>query len=266
MKNSDEKPNHFLPLIFENKEFLQSKEARILRILGEYLYPDSVFRRKGITDTIVFFGSARIYPPHPLERGNDLSKRPRQDNTKLSNYCNFYQDAMQLAKGITKWAKSYQKKTSRKLCIVTGGGPGIMEAASRGVKAGGDESIGLNIKLPYEPNTNPYISKDLSFIFSYFFMRKYWFLYFARALVVFPGGFGTLDELFEALTLQQTQSIKNYIPVFLFGKKFWNRLIDFSFLLESGMIVRENLDLIKIVDTIPEALSGLKECFAKKKR
>ncbi len=256
--NREQSPLH----VFENQEFLKSSDARTLRILGEYLQPSSAFQKEKITDTIVFFGSARTFPEANLRCKDDISVERTNNTSKLKDYCVFYTAARELAHGISLWAQEYRKKSERHFCIVTGGGAGIMEAANHGAKEAGGESIGLNINLPFEPNANPYISDNLNFKFHYFFMRKYWFLYYARALIVFPGGFGTLDELFETLTLQQTKNIKNKIPIFLYGNDFWHRLIDFSFLSESGLIDKEDLNLIRFVDTVPEALKAIKECLS----
>ncbi len=257
-----------IPHIYEDKDFLRSPDARSLRILSEYIYPHTVLTKQKITDTIVFFGSARTFPPEHAIKENDLSQAPSRENEssywQLEKYSAFYEKARELSYVITKWARKHYKNTEGKLCIATGGGPGIMEAANRGAKDADGKSIGLNITLPFEKNSNQYISKELNFKFHYFFMRKYWFLYYARALVVFPGGFGTLDELFETLTLQQTKKTKNYIPVLLYGKSFWKKLINFDFLCESGMVSPKDLQLIHFVDSTQEAFEKVKACFPQK--
>ena len=171
----------------------------------------------------------------------------------------YYKSALELSKLITKWAlNEFKLSYNRNLSIVTGGGGGIMEAANRGAYEAGGKSIGLNIHLPQEQHPNNYISQNLGFMFHYFFMRKYWFLYYARALVVFPGGFGTLDELFETLTLVQTKAISHTFKIILYGKEFWNKLINFEFLVEAGLIYQDDLELFQIVDSIDEAMNIVK--------
>lgn len=241
----------------ENNEFIHSSEARILRILSEYVYPASVFRTKEVTDTVVFFGSARVYPPDDLRHHDDLSGADYGSGSALDQYSRYYVEAMKLAEGITRWSLDNQERLGRRVSLCTGGGPGIMEAANRGARLAGGDSIGLNIELPHEQSANPYISEHLNFNFHYFFMRKYWFLYYIRTLVVFPGGFGTLDELFETLTLRQTQNIKNRIPVYLYGSDFWKRLVQFDFLAEAGLISRKDLELFSFVDSVDEALAQI---------
>lgn len=250
-------------IVMENEEFLQSPPARPLRILGEYLYPATIFRDERVTDTITFFGSARLKPPADLLKPGDASDRPPDaaDSSSgggvLKDFEKYYVESMEMARAITAWSLENAEPLGRRVLVMTGGGPGIMEAANRGAQQAGGQSAGLSIQLPFEEDPNPYVSPNLNFNFQYFFMRKYWFLYFARALMVFPGGFGTLDELFETLTLQQTRHINNVIPVFLFGKSFWERLIDFKFMAECGMISEKDLSLFHIVDSVPEAMSHL---------
>lgn len=244
-------------VVMRNDEFLQSPPARPLRILGEYLYPATIFRDERVTDTITFFGSARLKPPADLLKPGDASDASDESATGLQAYEKYYVESMEMARAITAWSLEYAEPAGRRVLVMTGGGPGIMEAANRGAQLAGGQSAGLSIQLPFEEDPNPYVSPNLNFNFQYFFMRKYWFLYFARALMVFPGGFGTLDELFETLTLQQTRHINNVIPVFLFGKSFWERLIDFKFLAECGMISERDLSLFHIVDSVPEAMQHL---------
>lgn len=236
------------PLAFQNIEFLLSEEARPIRILSEYLYPLKKFKEYGITDTIIFYGSARI--PSPEDKEN-------YKNSKIYNLVQYYEDAKELAKRITIWSKSVAIKYKRRFIICSGGGQGIMEASNRGAYEADGISIGLNIELPKEQIPNPYSTKELTFDFHYFFTRKFWFLYYARSLIVFPGGYGTLDELFETLTLQQTKNIKNTIPVFLYGRDFWKRLIDFDFLVEYELISSEDAKLFKIVDSVDEAYNEI---------
>lgn len=228
---------------FENREFLLSSAARKIRILTEITYAETQFARQGVTDTVVFFGSARVPSPEKPRKG------------KISEYTTYYEQARELSLAITKWSKEHAERQGRSFVVCTGGGPGIMEAANRGARDAGGKSIGLNIELPEEQEPNPYISDDLNFDFHYFFTRKFWFLYYAKALIVFPGGYGTLDELFETLTLQQMRSIKNVIPVLLFGRAFWRKVINFEFLAEIGMIAQKDLDLFTMVDSVEEAMS-----------
>lgn len=236
------------PLAFKNVEFLLSDEARPIRILSEYLYPLKKFREFGITDTIIFYGSARI--PSPEEAG-------KYANSKIVELVKYYEEARELSRRITLWSNNIAKTHKRRFIVCSGGGPGIMEASNRGAYEAGGVSIGLNIELPQEQFPNPYITGELNFDFHYFFTRKFWFLYYARVLIAFPGGFGTLDELFETLTLQQTKNIKNNVPVLLYGKDFWNRLIDFDFLVEYGLISPEDKNLFEIVDSVDEAYSKI---------
>src|SRR5918996_1380757 len=193
------------PVAYKNEAFLDSPDARILRIISEYLQPLSHFRDEKIHDTIVFFGSARL-----------------QETGHLGRY---YSEARELARLVTNWSDSLPDDT-RRFVVCTGGGPGIMEAANRGARDAGGKTIGLNIGLPFEQWPNPYITPDLSFEFHYFFMRKFWFAYLAKALVVFPGGFGTLDEMFEILTLMQTEKLAKQIQIILYGTEYWDQILN----------------------------------------
>jgi hypothetical protein len=217
----------------EDPHFLESSTARPLRILAEYLAPLEAFRRERVHDTVVFFGSARIGPDGPLGR--------------------YYEDARTLARLVTAWSKGLPSGSARYL-VCSGGGPGIMEAANRGASEAGGRTIGLNIGLPHEQRPNPWITRELSFEFRYFFMRKLWFAYLARALVVFPGGFGTLDELTEILTLQQTGKIARRTPILLYGSAFWNEVLSFDALVRHGMIAPEDRDLFTFADDPESAL------------
>jgi uncharacterized protein (TIGR00730 family) len=225
-------------LAYRDEKFLDSEEARPLRILAEYLEPMQTFCRERIHETIVFFGSARITPDGPLGQ--------------------YYRDARELARLITIWSKGLRSHCHRYV-VCSGGGPGIMEAANRGASDAGGRTIGLNIGLPNEQRPNPYITRELSLEFHYFFMRKLWFAHLARALVVFPGGFGTLDEMMEILTLQQTQKLDRAVTVLLYGSKYWQEIINFEALVKHGMISREDLDLFTFVDDPARALQLLQK-------
>ncbi|MEQ8353633.1 MAG: TIGR00730 family Rossman fold protein [Leptospiraceae bacterium] len=238
------------PRAFENQEFLNSEHARSLRILSEYHYPLHRFDELGVTDTVVFFGSARIPSPEKRQGGGHPGSR-------INELDSFYDAAREVSRRLTRWSLTHAKPAGRNFLVCTGGGPGIMEASNRGAFDAGGASIGLNIELPREQHPNPFITDELNFDFHYFFTRKFWFLFFARALIAFPGGFGTLDELFETLTLQQTMNIRNQIPVFLFGKRFWERLIDFDFLVEYGLIAPQDKELFQIVDSVDEAMEAM---------
>jgi len=226
------------PLAYKDEKFLDSDEARPVRILAEYLEPLQTLCREQGHETIVFFGSARITSNGPLGR--------------------YYQEARELARMITTWSKGLRSHAHRYM-ICSGGGPGIMEAANRGAADAGGRSIGLNIWLPHEQRPNPYITRALSFEFHYFFMRKLWFAHLARALVVFPGGFGTLDEMMEILTLKQTQKLDRPIIVLLYGSQYWNEIINFEALVRHGMISREDLELFTFADDPPTALGLLQK-------
>ncbi|MBN1501417.1 MAG: LOG family protein [Spirochaetes bacterium] len=222
-----------------DEEFLKSREGRIVRIMSEYLQPKMKLKDNKINHTVAFFGSARIKP----DNGAPLSES--------------YWAAENLAFMIAEWSKTLPDE--RKLYICTGGGPGIMEAANRGAARANEKTIGLNISLPFEQHPNPYISEELNFEFHYFYMRKLWFLYHAKALVVFPGGFGTMDEMFETLTLIQTKKIeKQNIPIYLYNSKFWNKLINFEYFVEEGLISKEDLKLFNFFDSPEEGFEKLK--------
>jgi len=224
------------PLAYQNPKFLDSDEARPLRILAEYLQPLEAFRRQRVKDTIAFFGSARLGADGPMGR--------------------FVTEARELARLVTEWSKGLNSPAHRYL-VCSGGGGGIMEAANRGASDAGGRTIGLNIGLPHEQRPNPYITHELCFQFHYFFMRKLWFAHLARAMVAFPGGFGTLDELFEILTLSQTRKLDRSIVVLLYGSDYWREIVNFEALVNHGMIAREDLRLFRFVDSPGEALEVL---------
>ena len=244
---------------YKNEHFLNGPDARQLRILAEYLEPATRFREFHVRDTIVFFGSARILSREAAEKlvqqaeagEGDLEQAKRK--LKMSRY---YEDTRELAKRLTEWSKSLEG-TERRFVTCSGGGPGIMEAANRGASEARGENVGLNISLPFEQNENPYITRRLSFEFHYFFMRKFWFSYLAKAMVVMPGGFGTLDEFMETVTLVQTLKIKKRLPIVLFGGDYWDRILSFEPMVEAGTISPEDLDLFFRTDSVAEAYDFL---------
>ena len=248
---------------YKNLDFLNSRDARILRILSEYLEPQARFARYHVKDTVVFFGSARALPPdeaaarlEEVKGGGDAAALERaRSGVRLARY---YEDARQLARRMTEWSKGLAPSNHRRFIVCSGGGPGIMEAANRGASEAAGISIGLGISLPAEPTLNKYITRELAFEFHYFFMRKFWFVYLAKGLVVFPGGFGTLDELVELLTLVQTRKSTKSVPIVLHGKEFWEDILDFDALVKWGTISREDLDLFRITDSVDEAFEYLR--------
>jgi len=254
-------PSRFLPVkAYKNQAFLNSADARVLRILSEYIEPQARFRELQVRDTIVIFGSARIPSREQAEEslakarndGGDVARA--QSNLKMSSY---YEATRELAFRLTEWSKGLEAK-GRRFAICSGGGPGIMEAANRGASEAAGISIGLGISLPMEPTSNPYITRELGFEFHYFFMRKFWFVYLAKALVVFPGGFGTLDELFELLTLLQTQKIGKRLPIVLYGREFWDEVVNFDALVRWGTISADDIGLCHRASTPEEAFEYLK--------
>jgi uncharacterized protein (TIGR00730 family) len=233
-----QKPSQDSPLAYEDSEFLASDDARPLRIIAEYLSPMRRLRQQRVHDTIVFFGSARLAENGPLSR--------------------FYAEARELARLITIWSGTLHSQVHRYV-VCSGGGGGIMEAANRGARDAGGRTIGLNINLPHEQRANAFVTPELLFKFRYFFMRKLWFAHLARAMVVFPGGFGTLDELMEILTLAQTRKLSRKIPVLLYGSSYWNEIINFQALMRHGMISSEDLRLFEFVDDPASALEFLQK-------
>ncbi len=240
---------------YRDDEFLNSVDARPLRILAEYMEPASRFAEHNIDDTIVFFGSARIVSRVDAEEmlakaeAGQGDRKTAEQRIALSRY---YEATRDLAHRLTEWSKGLTT-TKRRFVVCSGGGPGIMEAANRGASEAKGLNIGLSISLPFEETGNPYISRELAFHFHYFFMRKFWFTYMAKALVVMPGGFGTLDELFETLTLVQTGKVKKALPIVLFGADYWSEVIDFRALARHGTISERDLDLMFLTDSVDEA-------------
>src|SRR5271169_1876916 len=258
------------PLAYENKKFLNSPDGRILRILAEYQEPLTRFRRERIQDTIVFFGSARFHSRaqaeqalQVLEKPGSATPAPAEEQQRLRRakadveMARYYEDARKLAFLVTQWTKSVSQQRHR-FVICTGGGPGIMEAANLGASEAGGKTIGMNIALPFEQMPNHYITPELNFAFHYFFMRKLWIAYLAKAMVVFPGGFGTFDEMFELLTLAQTEKLAKHIGVVVYGKEYWNEVIDLQAMVRAGTISAKDLDLIHWANTPEEAYEFLR--------
>src|ERR1700676_2843806 len=258
------------PLAYQNKPFLNSPDGRILRLLSEYSEPLSRFRREQIQDTVVFFGSARI---HSRDNASNRLTAVRDNGAQVSaaqqakdmkraeaavDMARYYEDARRLAFLLTKWSTQIPAKRHR-FVVTTGGGPGIMEAANLGAHEAGGKTIGLNINLPFEQNPNPYTTPSLNFEFHYFFMRKFWFAYLAKALVIFPGGFGTLDELFEILTLAQTDKLAKKILVVIYGSDYWHRIMNFQAFVDAGTVAPEDLNLFKFVDSPEDAFTFLRD-------
>jgi len=284
MPRKEPPPLASAPLAYENPDFLGSPDGRLFRVLAEYQEPMTRFRRERIQDTVVFFGSARFRaldvanhdlellantgsatpaPPHEQPATKEEVARGEASGQKLKlaeaavEMARYYEDARKLAGLISQWAMTLPGRRHRYV-VTSGGGPGIMEAANRGAYEAGGKTIGLNIKLPFEQQPNPYITPALNFEFHYFFMRKFWFAYLAKALVVFPGGFGTLDEMFEVLTLVQTQKLAKKITVLIYGSSYWKSVINLDVLAEKGAIAMKDLDLFHYVDTPEEAFEVLK--------
>jgi uncharacterized protein (TIGR00730 family) len=264
---------------YQDDNFLNSSDGRTIRIITEYLQPKSKFKKYKVMDTIVFFGSARLKARREAIRDYNTikSSNPKQTENfarKLReaqlhlNMSRYYEDAVELSKRLTEWSMNLETRANR-FIVCTGGGPGIMEAANKGAKKAGGYSIGLNISIPFEQFVNNYVTPDLSFEFHYFFMRKFWFAYLSKALVVFPGGFGTMDELFEIMTLVQTAKLRKKLAVIIYDKKYWSKIINFEALVELGMISKSDLSLFTMCDTIDEAYDAiirhLKKYYSKEK-
>ncbi|MGH9533551.1 MAG: TIGR00730 family Rossman fold protein [Terriglobales bacterium] len=260
MDRTDDLSEH-PPLAYANPVFLNGPDARPLRILAEYLEPLHRLRRENVQDTIVFFGSARIHDRAAAQAAlaacaEAPGSAPRQALERALELSRYYEEARELARLLTRWADALPSRR-RRFVVTSGGGPGIMEAANRGAREAGGKTIGLNISLPFEQRPNPYISDGLALEFHYFFMRKFWFAYPAKALVAFPGGFGTLDELMEILTLAQTQKLAKKITVLLYGEAYWRQVINFEALVEWGAISAQDLELFRFADTPGEAMAIL---------
>ncbi|HUB30639.1 MAG TPA: TIGR00730 family Rossman fold protein [Terracidiphilus sp.] len=273
------------PLAYENANFLNSADGRLIRIVAEFMEPLARFRREQIQDTVVFFGSARFRgkeeADHELElldntgstrpapseeqpakapeiaagKATDLQRKRAVAAVEMARY---YEDARRLAFMLTKWAKTIPSRRHR-FVVTSGGGPGIMEAANRGAHEASGKTIGMNIRLPFEQSPNPYITPALNFEFHYFFMRKLWFAYLSKALVVFPGGFGTLDEMFEILTLAQTQKLAKKITVVIYGPEYWGRVFNLEALVDTGAISPKDIELFQFANTPEEAFDLLRK-------
>src|SRR6267143_34848 len=239
---------------YQDPDFLNSRDARALRILSEYLEPKSRFDHHKVDDTIVFMGSARIKSREAAEEmlGKAKGEKDRERAQMALRMSAYYEAARELASRLTTWSKELDHE-ERRFVVCTGGGPGIMEAANRGAAEARGMNVGLTISIPVEEFDNLYVTRELSFHFHYFFMRKFWFAYLAKAVIVFPGGYGTLDELFELLTLVQTGKMRKPMPIVLFGTEYWKKIVDFDALAHHGMIKREDLDLMFRTDSVDEA-------------
>lgn len=258
-----QQPAYLLP------EFLESEEARPIRILSEYLEPLRRFEAENIQDTVVFFGSARVHSRDRAQRALDrleqrFGRAVREDyeaqltrGRRAITWSRYYEEARELARLLTSWSLTLDS-TRHRFVVCSGGGPGIMEAANRGAREAGGKTIGLNIRLPFEQGPNRYITDGLHFEFHYFFMRKFWFAYLAKALIVFPGGYGTLDELFEILTLVQTEKLSKNIDVLLYGREYWDRVINLEPMAQWGAIEERDLGLLHQADTPEEAFEHLR--------
>ena len=272
------------PLAYENSTFLNGPDGRLIRIVAEYMEPLARFRREHIQDTVVFFGSARFRgkeeAAHEMELLDNTGSRapaPSEEQpasipdiaagkaTELQRkravaavgMARYYEDARRLAQMLTYWTLKLPSRRHR-FVVTSGGGPGIMEAANRGAHEAGGKTIGMNIRLPFEQAPNPYITPSLNFEFHYFFMRKLWFAYLAKALVVFPGGFGTLDEMFEILTLAQTHKLAKKITVVVYGSDYWKKVFNLDCLVDTGAISPKDIELFQYVDTPEEAFEALR--------
>jgi uncharacterized protein (TIGR00730 family) len=244
---------------YKNQEFIGSPDARPLRILAEYLEPQTRFDEFKVRDTIVFFGSARILPRDVAQAQLDKAKAEGGDARKAERklwMSRYYEETRELAARLTAWSKGLEG-TDRRFVVCSGGGPGIMEAANRGASEAKGENIGLNISLPFEQVDNPYITRRLAFEFHYFFMRKFWFSYLAKAMVVMPGGFGTLDEFMEVVTLVQTLKIKKRLPIVLYGTEYWDKVLHMEPMVDFGTISPEDLNLFHRTDSVEDAYQYL---------
>ena len=249
------KKSHQQPKAYRNPDFLDGRDGRALRILAEYLEPASRFAHHKVDDTVVFMGSARTPTREQAEaqlkaaENGDGDLEQARIQIEMSQY---YEAARELARRLTEWSKKLDQD-ERRFVICTGGGPGIMEAGNRGASEAKGLNVGLTISIPLEEFDNPYVSRELAFHFHYFFMRKFWFSYLAKAVVIFPGGYGTLDELFELLTLIQTRKMKKPMPIVLYGTSYWDQVVNFDALVKYGTISPEDVDLVHRTDSVDDA-------------
>ena len=255
MKDADPERRRHGVKAYLKESFLNAADARPLRILAEYLEPKSRLARHRIEDTIVFMGSARLASREQAQAELDAAQAAGEDLTRAQSrlaMSRYYEDARELARRLTEWSKQLGED-ERRFVVCTGGGPGIMEAANRGASEAKGLNVGLTISIPVEEFDNRYVTRELSFHFHYFFMRKFWFAYLAKALLVFPGGFGTLDELFEILTLRQTRKMRKHLSVVLFGTQYWDEVVNFDALVRHGTINAEDLKIFHRTDSVDEA-------------
>jgi len=276
-KSKRQAPPRLPRLAYRNERFMDSGDGRTLRIVAEYLEPQVRLRRAGVQNTVVFFGSSRVLPHDKArEKLRELMTRakcggppPTREELRAARMAfkmsNYYEQARELARLITAWSLGL-KNGKHFLVVCSGGGPGIMEAANRGALEAGGVSIGFNIRLPSEQGANPYITPELSFLFRYFFMRKLWFAQPSRAVVVFPGGFGTMDEMWEFLTLIQTHKMGHRSTILLYGSKFWKKVVNFDWLREAGTVSAEESKLIRFVDSPREAFETVRNSLSRNLR
>ncbi len=258
---------------YEDLDFINSTNGRTIRLLSEYLEPKARFKKHKIMDTIVFFGSARLMSKRDAQTALNKIQSSNPKTTpnfgkqlriaqRAFDMSRYYEDAVELSRRLTEWSMNLETSANR-FIVCTGGGPGIMEAANKGAKKAGGYSIGLNISIPFEQFVNKYVTKDLSFEFHYFFMRKFWFAYLSKALIVFPGGFGTMDELFEILTLIQTEKIRKKLALIIYDEKYWKSIINFDNLIYEGVISESDLRLFHFCNNIDDAFTIVKNHLEK---
>lgn len=260
------------PKAYNNKSFLNSAAARNIRVQCELTEPRERFIQNHVQHTVVMFGSARLvdeaHAQALMKEAEEAMRRAPEapESIKLLQTARmrvkaapYYEMARKIAADLANWSKMLPRQKQFHIC--TGGGPGIMEAGNRGARESGSESLAFGISLPFEQHINPYVSEDLALEFHYFFVRKFWFFYMAKALLAFPGGFGTMDELFEVLTLIQTRKYHKHVPIILVGKAFWDDILNFDAFVEWGVISPDDLHLFKVVDSAEDAVAALKADF-----
>ena len=266
--NPGAKPPRPVPA-FHNPEFMESGDARPIRIMSEYVEPRTRFERLNVNNTIVFFGSARTrsledaqarvrVAKSKLDSGEAGAKFQEEHETakRMEHMAQYYEDAVELARRLTEWSVA-TREPSERFFICSGGGPGIMEAANRGAHEAGGRSVGLNIGLPFEQAPNEYQSPELAFEFHYFFMRKFWFVYLAKPPGKITSAFGTMDEMFELLTIIQTEKTSKYMPIILYGSPYWKEVVNFEAMVRWGTIDSDDLSLFRFCDSVDDAFSYL---------